>query len=47
MEFIDETWNPAVDREIIFQAVGNQPNLQGLEDIASEQEETSEQKTLF
>lgn len=47
MEFIDQTWNPEVDREIIFQAVGNQPNLQGLEDIASEPQEVGEQKTLF
>jgi len=47
VEFLDQTWNPQVDREIIFQAVGTDPDLTGLEDIASEPEEPSEQKTLF
>jgi len=47
VEFLDQTWNPQVDREIIFQAVGTDPDLTGLEDIASEPEEESEQKTLF
>ena len=47
MEFLEQVWNPEVDREVIYSVVANQPDLSGLEDIASEPEEPSEQKALF
>jgi hypothetical protein len=45
--FLEQIWNPKVEREVIFVAEANEPRLEfdpeGLEDI----EDVGEQETLF
>ena len=47
MGFLEQVWNPEVEREVIFVAEANEPRLEldpeGLEDI----EDVGEQETLF